>query len=296
MDKLKAMGFFCRTVEARSFSAAAKSLDLVPSALSKVVASLEQEIGFALFNRSTRRLALTDEGGQYYERCRAILAEVEAADGVGRQGATHARGSLRVGLHPALRQLLLARLGPFLEEQPALKVETVITNAASAVVDEGLDLVLHIGPLTDSSLVARSIGWARPIVCASPAYLATHGEPRQPEDLAAHRAVIYARRDEASNTRWRFTRGRQLREVEVPVHLVSRDGVGLVDAALGGCGIARPFDVAAAPSIESGHLRKLLADWTGEPQAISLVLPAHGRSSVAKVRLFSDYVVDLLSR
>ncbi len=294
MDKLRAMTFFCRAAEAKSFAAAAQSLDVVPSALSKVVAALEKELGFALMNRSTRRLSLTDDGAVYYEQCRQILADIEAAEGLGRRGTVQARGALRIGMHPSLRYAMLTRLGPFLDDQPDLRVETVITNTASAVIDEGLDLVLHIGRLSDSSLIARQLGWTRPVACASAAYIAKRGEPLHPSELTHHRAVIYARRDEDSNATWTFTKDKQACEVEVPVGVVSRDGIGLVDAVLGGCGIARPFDFAARPLIGTGQLRELFPDWTGEPEAVTAVLPAHARPASAKVRLYLDYVVHVL--
>ena len=193
-------------------------------------------------------------------------------------------------MHPGLRHALLTRLGDFLDRQPELKVETVITNSASAVVDEGLDLVLHIGRLSDSTLVARRLGWTRPVVCASAAYLASFGEPAHPEELARHRAVIYARRDEASNTRWKFSKGEVDCVVELSVRTVSRDGIGLVDAVLGGCGVARPFDVAARHLIAAGALRELLPGWTGERQAVTAVLPAQGSAASAKVRLYLEHV------
>ena len=294
MDKLRAMTFFCRSAEGKSFAAAAQSLDVVPSALSKVVAALEKDLGFALMNRSTRRLSLTDEGKVYYQQCRQILADIDAAEGLGRRGAVQARGALRIGMHPSLRFAMLTRLGPFLDDHPDLKVETVITNSASAVVDEGLDLVLHIGRLSDSSLIARQLGWTRPVVCASADYLAARGEPLHPSDLTRHRAVIYARRDEPSNMRWTFTKDKQTCDVEVPVGTVTRDGIGLVDAALGGCGIARPFDVAARHLIGAGQLRELLPDWSGEREAVTAVLPPHGRLASAKVRLYLDYFVHVL--
>ena len=130
MDKLRAMTFFCRTVEAKSFAAAAQSLGVVPSALSKVVSALERELGFSLLSRSTRSLSLTDEGAGYYGQCRQILADIDAAESVGRRGGTQARGTLRIGMHPGLRYAMMTRLQPFLDEHPDLKIETLITNSA----------------------------------------------------------------------------------------------------------------------------------------------------------------------
>lgn len=295
MDKLRAMTFFCRTVEAKSFAAAAQMLDVVPSALSKTISALEKELGFSLMSRSTRSLSLTDEGAAYYEQCRQILADIEVAESAGRHGTAQARGTLRIGMHPGLRHALMTMLKPFLDAQPDLKVETLITNAAAAVVDEGLDLVLHIGALPDSSLIARPLGWTRPIVCAAPAYLASCGEPSHPRELAEHRAVIYARRDEAPNTRWRFAKDNETCDVDVPVRVVTRDGIGLVDAATSGCGVARPLEIAARHIVAAGKLREVLPDWSGEAQAITAVLPPRGRTSPAKVRLYIEYIAALLA-
>jgi DNA-binding transcriptional LysR family regulator len=266
----------------------------VPSALSKVISTLEKDLGFSLLSRSTRSLSLTEEGAVYYEQCRQILADIDVAETMGRRGGAQARGTLRIGMHPGLRYAMMSSLKPFVDSQSELKVETLITNTASAVVDEGLDLVLHIGALSDSSMIARPLGFTRPIVCAAPAYLAARGEPHHPKDLTQHRAVIYARRDEASNTRWVFSKGDETHDVDVPVCVVSRDGIGLVDVALSGCGLARPLEIAARHLLGTGQLREVLEGWTGERQAITAVLPPQGRSPPAKVRLYVEFVAALL--
>ncbi len=290
------MKFFCRVTEAKSFSAAAVSLDVVPSALSKTIAALEQELGFALLNRSTRGLSLTEDGATYYERCRQIMLDVDAAESAGRGGVARARGTLRVGMHPSLRFEMLTRLGAFLDREPDLKIETVITNSPAAVVDEGLDIVLHVGQLSDSSLLARQIGSTRSLVCASPAYLAAAGEPRHPEELSRHHAVIYARRDEDANTRWTFIRNDERCEVEVSVRAVVRDGIGVIDAVLGGCGVARPFELAARNGLKTGQLREVLADWAGERQAVHAVFPSNAGLRSAKVQHYIAYMEDLLQQ
>ncbi len=294
MDKLRAMNFFCRAVEARSFSAAAQTLEVVPSAVSKVIAALELDLGFALMNRSTRKLSLTESGAAYYEQCRKILHDLESAEAQGRGSLAKVRGTLRFGMHPALRHVVLAGLGAFLEAQPDIKIETVITNSAAAVLDEGLDLVLHIGSLPDSSLYANPIGWTDSVVCASQVYLTKWGEPTHPSELAEHRAVIYARRDEESNHQWTFVRGNETCEVNLPVRAVVRDGIGLVDAALGGCGVARPRDVAVRHWLETGQLRAVLTDWHGDRQSIYAVSPTHWRASSAKAKRFMEFVAALL--
>ena len=295
MDKLRAITFFCRSVETGSFAAAAQSLDVVPSALSKVVSSLESVLGFKLMNRSTRRLSLTEEGQAYYEQCRQLLQELDEAEVRARQGGMRAQGTLRLGIHPALRALFLRSLGLYLDANPQVRVETVITNSATAVLDEGLDVVVRIGRLDDTSLVARPLGSAGFVVCAAPSYLSARGEPKQPEDLAAHRALVYRRRDEDPSTRWEFINGNERRVVEVPVFLVSRDGVGLADAAVGGCGIARPFEFAVRHLIAGGRLKPLLPGWSSERVPVNALLPRNPRGLPAKVRAFLDFSERLLS-
>ena len=294
MDKLRAITFFCRTVEAKSFVAAAQSLDVVPSALSKVIAGLERELGFKLIHRSTRRLALSDEGQAYYDQCRQLLQDLENAEVSARKGSLRAQGTLRIGIHPALRVLVLRRFGQYLDSNPAVRVETVTTNSASAVLDDGLDVVIRIGRLEDSTLVARKIGSTSFVACAAPSYLAARGEPARPEDLAQHRAIVYGRRDEEPNTRWEFVNGKERRTVHVPVHLVSRDGIGLVDAAVGACGIARPFEFAARHLLDRRDLKAILPGWSSDRLPVHAILPPNTRGVTAKVRAFLDFCEPLL--
>jgi DNA-binding transcriptional LysR family regulator len=295
MDKLRAITFFCRAVEARSFAAAGRSMGVVPSAMSKAISALENELGFPLMIRSTRRLTLTEEGTAYYDRCSKLLEELNEAEAMGREGKLRPRGTLRVGFHPALRMKLMGSLVRFLNEQPDIKVETLVTNAPSAVLDEGLDLLLRIGSLPDSNLVSRRLGSVRTVVCASPRYLEAWGEPRTPMELVRHRALIYGRHDEDPSTRWAFVRGEEEVVVDVPVRVVSRDGIGLLDAAVGDCGVVRPFDFAVGELVAAGALRMLLPQWSGRPQPLQAVWPSHGARVAAKAAVFLEFVGGVLS-
>lgn len=295
MDKLRALAFFCRTVETRSFAAAGQALDVVPSAVSKTIAALERELGFKLLSRSTRGLALTEEGAAYYDHCRTILQELDEAEALARRGRATPMGTLRIGMHPGLRALLLGALGAFLDRHRGLNVETTMTNSAPAVIDQGLDMVVRIGPLADSSLIARQIAWTTAIACASPAYLARWGIPLAPRDLERHSAIVYGRRDEESNTRWEFVHGDEREIVHVPVRLTVRDGIGLNDAVLGGCGIARPFEVSARSLLAAGRVQRVLPDWSSERYAVHVVLPPHSRTAPAKVRAFTDFLQQLMA-
>jgi len=211
-----------------------------------------------------------------------------------RGGNVQPQGTLRVGMHPALRSVVFPEIGRLLEANSRMKVETVVTNSPAALLDRGLDVVLCIGPLADSALVARRLGWARFVVCASPDYLGRWGEPTRPQDLAQHRAIIFARPDEEPNSRWEFTRGNERQVVSVRVGLVVRDGVGLVDAGAGGGGVLRPYECAARRHLAAGSLKILIPEWSGRKHPVSAVFPNSHRVP-AKVRVFLEFAQALVS-
>ena len=293
MDKLRAIKLFCRAVEARSFAAAAHDLDIAPSVLSKAITALEAELRFRLFNRSTRRVALTEAGASYYERCRELLSEFEEAEALAREGVVRAQGTLRFGIHPAFRLALVQRLGEFIALNPEVTIETVVTNSPTALLDDGLDVVFAIGELADSRFVARKLGCTTWVTCAAPSYLDRTGRPEHPRDLAQHGAIIPGRRDEPSFARWTYTLGDEQVVVDVPIGVVARDGIGLGDAAVGGAGVARIYDLSACTYLKRGSLEALLPNWSSGEMPVYAVLPTR-RGIPAKVRLFLDFAQALL--
>jgi len=293
VDKLRAIKFFCRTVETKSFTSAAHALAVPQSVLSKAISALETELQFTLFNRSTRRLSLTEAGASYYDRCRQLLLDVDEAETFARQGTGGPIGTLRVGFHPAFRLVLCRTIGEFLTANPRVDIELALTNSPAALLDEGLDVVLCVGPMANSGLVARQLGWTARIACASPLYLNGRGRPSHPKDLSAHRAIIPGRRDEEPFTRWTFSRGEESEVVAVPVSAVLRDGIGVVDGALGGAGVAQIFDVAARDHIRDGGLEPILTDWSCGRQPVYAVIPSR-RNVPAKARAFVDFAQSLV--
>jgi DNA-binding transcriptional LysR family regulator len=161
------------------------------------------------------------------------------------------------------------------------------------VLEQGLDVALHIGKLADSGLVARQLGSVRFLVVASPDYLRAHPAPLQPDHLLQHRAIVYGRADEAPSNRWEFVLGKERRSVAVQVALMVRDGTGAVDAAVLGIGVARPYSVAVATQLAEGRLVPSLADWSSPPQPVQPVY-SRGRHPSAEVRVFIDYVAATL--
>ena len=288
IDKLRAITYFLRTAEAGSFAAAARSLDVTASALSKALTALEGDIGFNLFSRSTRKLSLTEDGEAYRECCREVLQDLEGVELAARSSLVGARGTLRFGVHPAVRSALLRQLPRFLRDHAGLKLDMVSTNDPSSLLEQGLDVVFCIGRLPDSGLVALPLGWAEFVICGSPAYLAAHGVPQHPDDLSAHDAIVYTRPDEDSGVRWPMRRGEERRVVAPPVRLAVRDGAGLIDAARHGCGLARPYEIAARLALQSGQLRAVLGDWESERQPLFAVV-AKSKRLPAKVRAFIEF-------
>jgi LysR family transcriptional regulator, regulator for bpeEF and oprC len=293
MDKLRAIKFFCRAVEAKSFTAAAQALDVPPSVLSKAISSLEAELRFTVFNRSTRRLSLTEAGTAYYESCRQLILDMEEAEAHARDGTVRATGMLRIGFHPAFRTFLCRRIGEFLAANPSVTLELAITNSPATLLDEGLDVVLRIGEIPKSSFVARELGSTVLIPCAAPAYLDAWGRPSHPQDLRRHRAIIPGRRDEDPFTRWTFSRHDEQEVVVVPVVAVVREGIGMVDSVLAGVGVAQIYDVVAHHCIVDGSLEPLLKDWSYTRQPVYAVIPSR-RNVPAKVRAFVDFARSLV--
>ena len=293
MDKFRALKFLCRVVEMRSFASAAHALDVPPSVVSRVISALEADLKCTLFNRTTRKLSLTDGGAAYYERCRQLLIDLEETDAVARDGTVQPTGTLRLGCHPSFRMSLGRSLGPFLASNRHVNVELALTNSPTALLEDGLDVVLRIGRIADSSFIAKQLGWTSLVTCAAPRYLDEHSRPRQPRDLRDHRAVIPGRRDEEPFTRWTFSRGTERQTVMVPVSLVVRDGVGLTDAAIGEAGIAQIYDIAACHHLRKKELERVLKTWSSPRQPVYAVLPSR-RNVPAKVRVFVEFARSLL--
>jgi DNA-binding transcriptional LysR family regulator len=293
MDKLRAMKFFCRTVEGKSFASAAHALNIAPSVLSKVISALEADLRFTLFNRSTRRLSLTEAGSNYYERCRQLLVEMEEAESAARAGAVQPTGMLRLGIHPAFRTELVRNFGDFLGSNPDVSIETTLTNSPATLLEQGLDVVLLIGKLANSDFIGRALGTTALIVCASPEYLDRRGRPRHPRELGEHRVIVPGRRDEDLSVRWTLTRKKEREVVAVRPALIARDGIGLVDAALGGVGITRAYDLAVNGYLARGGLEAVLPDWSCGREPIYAVFPSR-RNVPAKVRAFLEFAAAFL--
>ncbi|MBI2305852.1 MAG: LysR family transcriptional regulator [Rhodocyclales bacterium] len=293
MDKLRAMETFVRIVEAGSLTAAAGALDTSLTSVVRSLATLEGALGTRLLNRTTRRIALTDEGREYFERCRRVLAEVEEAE-----NALSARQAKPAGKLTLTAPVMFGRLhvGPVLSEflaaQPAVNAELMLFDRVVDLLDEGMDAAIRIGHLRDSSLVAVPLGTTRRIVCASPAYLRRAGTPRHPADLAGHRCLQFL--GVAPGAEWEFSGG-DGKTTRVPIKgLLATNQIDVaLDACVKGLGCGAFLDYQVRDALAAGKLRRLLPAYEPAPIPVQLVYP-HSRLLSSRVRSFVDWAVPRL--
>jgi len=281
---------FAAVVEHGGFAAAARVLGRDASVLSRRLDALEARLGVRLLSRTTRRVALTETGAGYLRRVQAILAEMSAADVEAAEGSADPRGLLRLSLPATFAQLwVVPWLPAFLNRHPHVRVELHHGDRFVDLVSEGFDLALRIGALPDSSLVVRRLAGFETVLCASPAYVAAHGAPGRPEDLARHACLGLAL--PGAWPHWRLRRGEQRTTVRVSGPLVSTEGGSMVVAGLNGGGIMLASEWSIGRDLAAGRLVRALPEWCFDHvSAVHIVLPP-GRFVPAKTRAFVDHLV-----
>jgi DNA-binding transcriptional LysR family regulator len=289
IDHASEMAAFVRVVDAQGFSAAAPGLGLTPSAVSKLVTRLEARLGVRLLQRTTRALSLTADGEAFYAAARRIVGEIAALEAEISNQRETPHGLLRVTTSLAFATHQLAPLiGEFLDRHPAILLELMPTDRVVDMVEEGVDVAIRIGKLPDSSFMARKIGDDVRLVCAAPAYLASHHAPTRPEDLARHNCIVS--RDRAYLNRWHFRIDGHVREIEVGGRLAVSEGEAQMRLALQGLGIVRLTRLTVASAIKRGELVALLKDYSAEePVPIHAVYP-HRKHLAPKVTAFVDFI------
>src|SRR5712692_6990909 len=231
MDKLQSMRAFAKVMQHGSFAAAARELRLSRSAVSKYVIELEQELGSQLLVRTTRSASPTENGQAYYERCIAILADLDEADRAVARLQSEPRGLLRVNAPMSFGTLHLGRaVADFMEKYPDLQVQLVLSDQQIDPVQEGFDVTLRIADLPSSSLIARKIAPAHRVICASPSYLEQHGTPQHPDELRDHTCLTYGHL--ATGSQWKLTGPGGDHWIQVPWTLCTNNGEILRDAAM----------------------------------------------------------------
>ena len=292
MDRVAAMESFVHTVERGSFAAAAAGRGrYAPRVRHRF---LEARLGALLLNRTTRQQSVTEFGRSYYERCRAILAEIEAAETAAEAVQAVPRGLLRVTAPVALGTTVLpSLLAGYLGRHPEVRVDLVLQDHRLDLVADELDVAIRAGALPDSSLIARALPPLQLVVCAAPAYLATHGTPVSPAELAAHNCLDFAHA--AEPLLWRFEGEGDNVAIGISGNLRINSGPALRAAALEGIGIVMQPKIVVADDLAAGRLVRLLPDHAAPALRLHL-LTLPNRRPTAKLRSFMDHVAAEFSR
>jgi DNA-binding transcriptional LysR family regulator len=285
-----------QVVESGSFVRAADVLGLSSSGVSRAVSRLEARMGVRLIERTTRALSLTDEGQQLYDQVRPHLTGVSEAVALA-SGAAHAvRGKLRVNIDAFFARVFLAsRLTQFLDQFPDLSVELLTRESVGDLVADRFDLAVRfVDPPAGSTLVARRLTDTRILTVASPDYIARHGRPKHPKDVAQHKRILFPNPLTSRPFEWEFKRGRELVEIPIEGHLLVSDAGTMLDACVAGAGIAQILALGTEELVRSRKLINLFPDWSGERWPLYALYPSR-RFQPAKLKAFLDFCATTLS-
>lgn len=296
MDKLHAMEIYVRVAELESFARASERLNMAPASVSTAIRNLETHLGVRLLTRTTRKVSLTDDGRAYLERCRRVLAEIDETEAALKQTQSRPQGRLRIELPTGLGHIYVTPALPaFSARYPDVKVVMSLGDRFVDLTEEDVDVILRVGKLDDSPMVAKRVYDARFVTCAAPGYLARHGKPKSPAELAKHNCLGYFSASLGRSARWNYRKG--AREV---VHtpggtLHTNNPEALTDLAIAGAGIVCMLETGVQRAIRDGRLVSLLEDWESPLAPIS-VLYWPSRHLSAKVRVFVDFIAELFTK
>ena len=296
MDRLQAMQVFTRVVDTNSFTRAAETLDLPRASVTTIIQNLEAFLGTRLMHRTTRRLSLTPDGAAYYERCVRILADVEETEASFQSGNKKPHGKLRIDMPGSIgRLLVIPSLCEFHTRYPDIDLQLGLTDRPVDLLQEGVDCVVRVGALQDSSLVARRIGLFEGVTCAAPDYIERAGMPTSLDDLENHKAVNYFSSRTGRTIDWAFMVDGKEVEVKMKSIVSVNDADAYVTCGLEGFGLIQPALFMVLPHLRSGQLVEVLPELKPLPMPISAVYP-HSRHLSPKVRVFVDWIAEVFDR
>ena len=290
MDRIDAMQAFIAVADLQGFAPAARKLRLSPSAVTRLIAALEDRLGARLLQRTTRSVTLTDAGTRYLARARRILADVEEAELAAEGERTKPSGRLVVSAPVGFGRLHVSPvMSAYLKRYPEVSAELRLEDRVVNLVEDGVDLAVRIGILGDSSLVARHVGEMRRIVVAAPSYLKQHGEPKSPAGIATHQTIQFG--STSVTGEWRFAEGDREIRLNITPRFSSNGADAAVQYAEQGGGLTRVLAYQAADAIRRGTLKVVLQRFEQPPLPIHIVYPT-SRLLSAKVRSFIDLVTE----
>lgn len=290
MDRLTSMNVFVKAAELGSFAAVAEALRISPQMVAKHVARLEARLGTTLLSRTTRRQHLTDIGRNYYERCKIVLAEADAADATALEMKVTPSGTIRVNAPVTFGAVALAPfITRYLEHYPDTQVELTLSDRVVDPLEEGYEVIIRIGELTDSPMIAYPLRPYRLIACASPDYLEQKGVPETPADLVHHSCLIYGIWSPSMPCRWLFYKAGKTEEVRPEGRFRSNDWRALLYAAINGYGVTLGPEDVLREEISVGRLIQVLPNYEGPIRPMNMLIPAGLRQTV-KIRSFVNAV------
>lgn len=294
MDKLRALQYFITAAQERSFTGAARRLDVTVPAIAKMVSALEKQVGVSLFGRSARGLTLTTEGEAYFEICLPLLEALTAADESLSSAASRPRGTLVVGAPSFLAQhAILPALARFRARYPEIHLDLRVVNRLTDAEANSVDVFVLAGWSEPGELIHRRLARTRLLICAAPEYWSAHGIPERPKDLARHPCLLFRNPEGTVLDLWKYERGGEVETVSVSGWLSSNHRDIVLDAVLAGEGIARMTDLTIRRYLHSGQLVPVLLDWESRdaPPVNLLFHPRHRRTP--RVRVFIDFLTTL---
>ena len=292
MADLNALLIFAKVVEATSFSEAARRLGMPISTVSRKVAELEDQLGVRLLERSTRQLRLTDVGAEVLEHARTSVEVCEAVEGVVSNQLAEVKGTLRLSAPPSIAESMLAPLvTAFQASYPKVQVRILVTERSVDHIAEGIDLELCVGPMEDSSLIARKVLRYRHLLVASPDYIGSNKPPKRPEDLLEHQLLAFSHWT-PRNT-WTFTKGSQEETVTFQPYLAMNDYLGLAEALVSGTGIGDLPALVRPDLVKEGKLVEVMPNWRFRTVDLSVVHLSN-RHMPRIVRLFKEFAAQMI--
>ncbi|MDJ0595528.1 MAG: LysR family transcriptional regulator [Pleurocapsa sp. MO_226.B13] len=296
MDKLKSLLIFIRSAQHRSFSSAARQLGMSPSAVSRAVLRLEDDLGVRLLQRTTRSLTLTEDGARFYDRCQQILAELEEAELEVKQAQSLPRGTLRLDLSLALGKMYIApKLPQLIAKYPNLNLNVSFSDRMTDIIEEGIDATVRVGMGNDSRLIMRTMGTAYLVTCAAPAYLQQAGTPKTPQELERYRCINFIYPQTRREFTWKFELAGDEVALSVPSYLQFDDAEAVLEAAIQGAGIIQAVKYIVAGAIARGELQPILTDYTPQLGTPIAVIYPQKRYLSAKVRVFVEFMTELMT-
>lgn len=294
MDRIQAMQIFTRVAEAGSFVRAAETLSLPPSTVTSTIKGLEKYLQVRLLNRTTRRVSLTPEGLQYLAQCREILFLIDHAEASLTDSVKRPQGRLRVDMPGGIAHfIVMPNLKDFFRRYPDIYLMVGVNDRQVDLIQEGVDCVIRVGELNNSTLVARPLGRFRWVTCASPDYLREYGIPQSPEELSRHWAIHYFSGQAKRANEMRFARGAETRSIPMNGGTAVNETGLYIKMCLDGFGLVQLAESVVSEYLQAGKLIEVLADWQPPSIPVNLLYP-HQRFLSPAVRVFADWVAGLI--